>query len=189
MSSEIDICNNALAVLGETLIASLTEDNKAARLCNLQYAPTRDTIFRSYPWHCLQKRALLARSFTDPLWGYNYQYALPSDCLKVLELEEHNDNTTVEYSVEGRFILTDAETCTILYISRVTDPNEMDVMLRDVISSKMAADMAYNLTGNPAMVEMTYKLYKVAMAQARSVDAQEGTPRLIVENSWYDERE
>jgi uncharacterized protein YqgV (UPF0045/DUF77 family) len=132
---------------------------------------------------------LLARSSTAPLWGYDYQYALPSDCLKVLELEEHNDDTTVEYSIEGRMLLTNAETCTILYVSRVTDPNEMDAMLRDVISSKMAADMAYNLTGNATLVETAYKLYMVAMRQARSVDAQEGTPRLVVENEWYDERE
>ena len=37
MASVVDICNSALNMLGASTITALTEDSKAARVCNQRY--------------------------------------------------------------------------------------------------------------------------------------------------------
>ena len=79
MPSVVDICNNALIDLGASAISSLTEDSKAARLCNQRFDSIRDTVFRFHPWNCLVKRASLAADTDTPAFEYSYQYTLPTD--------------------------------------------------------------------------------------------------------------
>lgn len=191
MASAVDICNQALGMLGSFLIASLTEDSKAAKLCNNQYEATRDAVFRSYPWNCLMTRQTLAETATTPTWGYEHQYTLPTDpfCLRVLNMEEHDDDSEVDFVIEGRLLLTDADSCNILYIGRVTDPNQYDVLLQDALAAKLASDIAYSLTGNANLVRAMYDIYLATVRQARSVDAQEGVPRVLIEDTWLNARE
>ena len=49
MASVVDICNSALNQIGASNIISLTEDSKAARLCNQRYTFVRDSVFRAHP--------------------------------------------------------------------------------------------------------------------------------------------
>ena len=77
MASVVDICNGALNQLGATTIVSLTEDSKNGRLCNARYTQIRDSVFRSHPWNCLQKRLELSSSTDTPAWGYSFKYDLP----------------------------------------------------------------------------------------------------------------
>ena len=94
MPSVVDICNNALVDLGASSIVSLTEDSKAARLCNQRYDSIRDTVFRFHPWNCLINRASLAADAVAPAFEYAFQYTLPTDpyCLRVLSLETADFN-------------------------------------------------------------------------------------------------
>ena len=80
----------------------------------------------------------------------------------------------VKIKIEGRKILTDNSSMKILYVSRVTDPNEYDELLRETLSAALAADIAYAITSsNPVAVNM-YNLYKEKLKEARFVDATEG---------------
>ena len=129
MASVVDICNGALNQLGASTILTLTEDSKNARLCNARYTQIRDSVFRSHPWNCLQKRLQLAADSDAPAWGFTKQYTLPADCLRVLTILDYD----ADYKIEGRKILTDNSTMKILYISRDEDPNEYDELLRETL--------------------------------------------------------
>ena len=131
MASVVDICNGALNQLGASTILSLTEDSKNARLCNSRYTQVRDALFRTHPWNCLQTRLELAASSDSPAWGFTYAYTLPANCLRLLRVLDYDSN----YKVEGRKILSDASTMKILYIARITDPNEYDELLRETLSA------------------------------------------------------
>ena len=76
MASVVDICNGALNQLGASTILTLTEDSKNARLCNARYTQVRDSVFRSHPWNCLQKRIQLAVDTVNPKWGSANNYRL-----------------------------------------------------------------------------------------------------------------
>ena len=170
MASVVDICNGALNQLGASTILTLTEDSKNARLCNARYTQVRDSVFRSHPFNCLQKRQQLAADTDTPAWGFTQQYTIPADCLRILTILDYDS----DYKIEGRKILTDNSTMKILYISRVEDPNEYDELLRETLSAALAADIAYAVTSsNPTATNM-YRLFQDKLKEARFVDSTEG---------------
>ena len=170
MASVVDICNGALNQLGASTILTLTEDSKNARLCNARYTQVRDSVFRSHPWNCLQKRLQLAADSDAPAWGFTKQYTLPADCLRVLTILDYD----ADYKIEGRKILTDNSTMKILYISRDEDPNQYDELLRETLSAALAADIAYAVTSSNPTVTNMYNLFQDKLKDARFVDSTEG---------------
>ena len=170
MASTVDICNGALNQLGATTILSLTEDSKNARLCNSRYTQVRDGLFRTHPWNCLQKRVELAADTDAPAWGFTSAYTLPADCLRLLKILDYDSN----YKVEGRKILSNASTMKILYIGRITDPNEYDELLRETLSASLAADIAFAVTSNNTTATNMYNLFQDKLKDARFVDSTEG---------------
>jgi hypothetical protein len=170
MASVVDICNGALNQLGATTILSLTEDSKNARLCNSRYTQVRDSLFRTHPWNCLQKRAELAQDTATPNWGFSYQYTLPADCLRLLVILDYDSN----YKVEGRKILSNTSTMKILYVGRITDPNEYDETLRETLSAALGSDIAYGVTSSNTVSGTMYELFQNKLRDARFIDATEG---------------
>ena len=170
MASVVDICNGALNQLGATTILSLTEDSKNARLCNSRFTQVRDSVFRSHPWNCLQKRVELAADTTAPAWGFSYAYTLPADCLRLLRILDYDSN----YKVEGRKILSNTSSMKILYIGRITDPNEYDELLRETLSAALGADIAFAVTSNNQTATNMYNLFQDKLRDARFVDSTEG---------------
>ena len=170
MASVVQICNSALNQLGAASITALTDNSKNARLCNERYNTVRDSVFRSHPWNSLIKRIQLAQNTTTPVYGFSYQFNLPSDCLRVLTIDAYNS----DFKVEGRKILCNESSIKIVYVSQVTDPNEMDVLLRETISAGLAADIAYAITANLQVSKLMQEKYQFKLSEARHADASEG---------------
>lgn len=170
MASVVQICNGALNQLGASTILTLAEDSKNARLCNARFENVRDAVFRSHPWNCLLTRIQIAADTATPAWGFTSQFTLPADCLRLIRLFDYES----DHVVEGRKILSNSSTMKILYISRVTDPNEYDESLREVLSSALAADIAYAVTSSNPVAQQMYVLYQEKLKDARFVDSTEG---------------
>jgi len=170
MASVVEICNGSLNQLGATTILSLTEDSKNARLCNQRYSQVRDAVFRSHPWNCLQKRVELAADTDAPAWGFSFAYTLPADCLRLLRILDYDSN----YKVEGRKILSNTSSMKILYIGRITDPNEYDESLRETLSAALGADIAFAVTSNNQTATNMYNLFQDKLKDARFIDSTEG---------------
>lgn len=171
MASVVDICNSALNQIGASNIISLTEDSKAARLCNQRYTFVRDSVFRSHPWNCLTTRATLAPDTATPAFQFSKQFTLPTDpfCLRVLQLS----NTDILYKIEGRKLLCDESSIEMIYVGRVEDGNQYDMLLIEALAAAMAADLAYPLVGSSALGANMYQLYQNKLTEARFVDATE----------------
>ena len=170
MASVVQICNSALNQLGAASITALTDNSKNARLCNERYNTVRDSVFRSHPWNSLIKRIQLAQNTSTPVYGFSYQFNLPSDCLRVLTIDAYNS----DYKVEGRKILCNESSIKLVYVSQVTDPNEMDVLLRETIAAALAADIAYAITANLQVTKLMQERYEFKISEARHADASEG---------------
>jgi len=170
MASVVEICNGSLNQLGATTILSLTEDSKNARLCNQRFTQVRDAVFRSHPWNCLQKRVELAADTDAPAWGFSFAYTLPADCLRLLRILDYDSN----YKVEGRKILSNTSSMKILYIGRITDPNEYDESLRETLSAALGADIAFAVTSNNQTATNMYNLFQDKLKDARFIDSTEG---------------
>ena len=191
MATEVSICSNALRRLGDDPITSLTDDTERARLCNAFYADARDACLRSHPWNFAITRASLAQLSATPVYGFDYQFALPTDpfCLRVLAMEFEDYVFKVEnLSTQGRVLLTDQETAKIIYIARVTDTTLFDSLFVDTLVAKLAADLAYPVTNSLKVQEQMYRLFQLKLSEARSIDGQEGFMDDLVSDTLTDFR-
>jgi len=178
MASDVDICNSALNMIGASNIVSLTEDSRAARVCNQRYEFVRDAVSRAHPWNCLVRRASIAADADNPAFEFEYQFTLPNDpyCLRVIRPQ---DIDTI-YRVEGRKVLANATPFKFIYIARVTDPNQYDQLFIETIAARLAADISYALVNSATLTASSFDLYNQKLSEARFVDATEGTPDNIV---------
>ena len=176
MASEVDICNSALNMIGGSNIISLTEDSRAARVCNQRYNFVRDAVFRAHPWNCLIRRIELAADSTAPAFEFQYQHTLPANCLRVLRPQ---DPDTV-FKIEGRKILSNTTPFRFSYIARVTDANEYDQLLTEALAARLAADISYALVNSAALTQSLFAMYDAKLGEARFVDATEGTPDNVI---------
>ena len=194
MPSEIDISNEALDLLGEPPITSFLDGNKAANLCQRNYPVVRDYVLRSFDWSYARTRLALNASVEAPVSGFEYQYPLPTNpyCLRVLDVESDDGRSAGEgdvvFSLEGRNILTDEETCIVLYTARITDVNDMDAMLMRVIAARLAFDMVSSFGGGPDRYELMLRTYHLRLNEAMLVAAMENPPAKMTERTWVDER-
>ena len=170
MASVVQICNSALNQLGASSITALTENSKNARICNERYETIRDAVYRSHPWNCLVKRVQLAQDSDTPAWGFTYQYTLPSDCLRVLQIKDYNS----DYKIEGRKLLIEQSSVYLIYLAIETDVNQLDILLRETISAALAQDIAYAITSNLQVAKLMAEKYQAKLSEARHTDASEG---------------
>ncbi len=177
MASVVDICNSALNQIGASNIISLTEDSKAARICNQRYEFIRDSVFRAHPWNSLVTRRTLSPDATAPTFEFDNAFTLPTDpyCLRVISLDFHD----IIHRVEGRKILCNEDTLNLVYVGRVEDVNQYDMLLIESIAAALAADLAYPLAGSTSLAQEMRAVYQEKLKEARFVDATEGTPASI----------
>jgi hypothetical protein len=197
MPSVVEICNEAMDLLGAATITALTENSKEARLCNRRFETVRDAVLRSHPWNTAISRAEIAKDSTAPAFGFSYQYTLPTDpyCLRVLSFWNSNVDSEIAaydsqvmYKIEGRKILSDEGTCKITYIGRITDTEQYDAMLSNTIAHRLAAETAYAITGSTTVAQQMQALYEQRLREARSMDAMEGYPDKIIADDFVNIR-
>ncbi len=189
--SETDICNQAIMKVGaKPLISTLTEDSDNARLCNTFYGSVRDALLRSHPWNCAIYRTTITPLATTPDSEYNYQYQLPANpwCLRMLQVGLLA-NQPIVWRVEGRRLLTNENSPPIVYIKRITDTNEFDSLLIDVLVLKLAIKFAMPLTSEPVIQKgLIDEVEAISLPEARSIDGQESSVQYLQADTWNQSR-
>ena len=185
MPSSTDICNRALSRVGEARITSLTDDSKQARACNGAYVHVRDEVLRAHPWNAAITRTKLAKLADAPAFGYDAQYQLPADCLRVVEVYD----TTLPWVVEGRKLLSDEGTpISIRYVKREEDPNQWDALMVSAVAARLAMELCEELTQSNTKRQIATQEFEALMSQARRADGQEQSPMPFAEDAWINAR-
>jgi hypothetical protein len=184
-ATDLSICNNALVQLGNEPLLNLTDTTKkAVRLCVQFYDQTVEEVLRAYNWNCATVRDTLTVDETAPEWGYNYRYALPADCLRVIGFS----SASVNWKIENGYILADTDGGEISYIKLITAA-DMDALLRSAVSARLAAYLAFPLTNSATVAKAMFDLYKEKLADAHTMDAFEnGTGEHLASDSWIHAR-
>lgn len=185
-TSAVEICNNALIRVGSDRITSLSDTTERAVLVNERYEKCRDDLLRSHPWNFAIGRSSLAEDSSTPIDGFDHQYILPVDCLRVLLL---NEDPGIIWSVEtGGLLLTDESSVKIKYIKKITDTTLFDKNFEEVLGLKIAKAIAYRLSQSSTLVAQIDADMKDALRAARSFDAQEGSVITFVADDWFNSR-
>ena len=174
------IANLALSNLGEARIQSLTENSARARACSARIDGVLETVLRMAVWNSALERKLLTQ-IDAPLFGWNYTFQLPSDCIKVVEVEPVS-----KFHVEKRNILSNETTLYLLYIATPTDTNNLDSLLAEAIAMKLAVEVAETLTSKEGLKQEMAQKYFLALQEARSANSRDKTPEHRERSSWLD---
>lgn len=167
MITATSICNDALLEIGAERIISIdTDTSKRAIICKEQYSKVRDYALVSHPWVFAIKRVQLGQLESTPVFGYDYQYQLPSDNLRVLKTDEGE-----EYKIENGILLTDASTALIQYIYRCEDSSKYSPNFAFACAYLLASKICYPITQSRELAEGLFNKYRAIVAEARSVDA------------------
>lgn len=184
MASRVSVCNLALTVLGADRITSLEDNSVNARRLNAIYDSCLEDVLRAHPWNFAIVRQQLSELATSPVFGYEYEFQLPGDCLRVIEVND-GTNLITDYKVEGRKILCGYDDIYIKFIAKVTDPNQYTSQFIFVLASRLAAEVAYAVTNNKETAKQAYQLYALRLQQAKETDAQESASvNVIDEDEW-----
>jgi len=191
MASTVSIVNFALRRLGAVPITDLSDPSTEASLASATYTDIRDSLLREHLWNFATRRTQLAASAESPSWGYTYQYLVPSDFLRLVEVYggSCNDVKMESHATDGRVLLTDiGAPLSIAYIARIENAELMDPSFRRALSLRCAVEWAQKLTGTTSIVEQVAAEYESALRMARTVDGQEDTADVLRPNTWINAR-
>lgn len=185
MPSVVDVVNRSLDKLGHPPITSLSDGNRAANLATRTWPIIRNKLLRSHPWNFAIKRVSLAPLSEAPAWGFNNAFQLPSDLLRIIELD---GLSTGDYQVEDGRILCNDSVIYLRYVSKVEDPNKYDTLFVELAATTLAYEMCEALTQSNTKKQLLGQEIIDIRYQARFTDAVENPPVMIEEDSWVEVR-
>jgi len=182
-TTEVSIANLALGWLGLDPIISLDDPSNAAALCKQNLGPLRDALLEGSDWTFAQRRVELAASAAIPAWGYARQFEVPIDCLRVCYVTDSPDiaesRPMAQWVKEGRYILTNSETCFIRYSASVTDSKQWSQGFAQALAARLAADIAMPVTDSGTVMQAMQALAEDKLSYAKSGDMRQGSAQRI----------
>lgn len=183
MPSRTHICNLALNEIGEPPISDIDDISTPAARCKLVFDDIVDEVSSSKYWSKIKSRVELALLPDPPLYGYSFQFQLPSDVLQVIEINNIPTGppfTNVErYVIENNKLLIDRNSVFITYTKKQTNPELWGIFLERAITLRLASGIAYIFTGSRIMAQELLSLYTAYSKESASMDSNQGSRRLI----------
>jgi hypothetical protein len=173
-TSDVQVCSNALLLLGADPINSFDDDSDRGLLVSNLWPNARDAVLRAHPWNCAIEYVQLAPLVQAPAFDFAYQFLLPGDCLRVLSVGEEGE--TPRFRIVRRKILADDAALNLRYIMKNTDVPSYDSLLVEALTAYMAMTCAYPITKSKSVFDAMSALYEFKLRQARTIDGQEEPP-------------
>ena len=187
MNSPVQVCNKALVRIGAQTITSMTESSEQARKCNEIYEDARDEVLGMHPWNFAIKRVALAEvsSYSSLDSEYDKAFQRPSDCIRPLKI---NDDEYESWNEEGEYILTNASTPILKYISRIETESKFSPAFNKAFVYYLASELAYCLTHDLNVASKMEAKMVAQIKNAKSEDGQSGSPTQPIQDEWTDSR-
>lgn len=163
----------AAGLLDDYHITSLDDPTPLGRFMSREFGFVRDEILESYPWHIAKDRVLLTAVQTPP-FGWQYQYVLPTDCLRALPPNAGGNwnGDPIPYEVEsGKLLCNYAPPLPLIFIRRETNVAKWTALMARAFAAKMAMYAAQRVTGKIQYFDKCRQAYGDAMGEARLVDS------------------
>ena len=174
MVSKLDICNLALAQLGQEPISSLEQDDERARRCRLFYDPIRKEVLRTHNWSFACTQANLALLDEQIAGGKpQYIYAYPQNCLFMRKVYGVDGQQKVPFQemyrqdLQMRIISCGVPQARAEYTRDLSDTTQFDPAFVKAFSLALAADLAMTLSADMSLAQQILHKYTLALDEAR----------------------
>jgi len=197
MASEVDICNLALAHLGDNAtIASIDppEGSAQAEHCQRFYPIARDTLLEMHSWNFATKRVRLTEIVESGAYSksteWDYVYQLPNDTLQIIDV--FKEGVTDDYSEPGasdyvpqpyqtevmhngnKIIRTDVPDAEMRYVATISDTTKFSPLFVMALSWQLASLLAGPIMKGEvgaAEAKRAAQMMSVYLGEARKSDA------------------
>ena len=236
MTSPVDLCNLALdQISARTSITGISPpsppNNLAAQVASRTYQLQTDAVFRAAHWNSARSQAQLSLlkaaigtpenpsgALPTPPIPWRYEYAYPSDCLKVrfvIPTPELPASTTplmtnvginfqpavktsipfvpgIDTDAQGnqiKVILTNARVAQGVYTARIANPDLWDPSLQNAVIGALGAWFCSPVNGSDERKKMAIAMAVGLISQARIDDGNEGITSTDHIPDWMRARE
>jgi len=177
------ICNRALGRLGAESITNLDEGTMNSEFC-LRFLPEAiEHILGQWDFKFARRRVQLALNAERPLFGWEYQFTLPADLIRIVEVVGQSELDP--YQIENGMILANSDAIQLIYIARPDDPNQLPQSIRKAISTHLAYLLSTPLTSNEQLIALLMGESQRAIEQAKVEDAQMNHDPLAVSDKFH----
>lgn len=138
ITTPLDICNLALAKLGEAPIYAMTlNGTPAQRLCYMHYHPTRREVLCACRWKFAMHTVTLK---CETSFEGEYGYSLPLECLRVWE------PSPSDRSIRGRALFCSEPEITLVYTADEEDWTKFEPLFIEAFATRLASKICIPLT-------------------------------------------
>lgn len=179
-TSQVEICSNALILIGDKPLANLNEDRDGAVVAKNLYETTVRSLLTSHRWRFAIKKASLSQLTTTPVNEWTYQYQLPTDHISTIRTYPSSS-----YEIFEDKLLSNNTSVELDYIFRINE-NYFPPYFTEALEYLMASKMCVPVTGEGARAKAYFSMYLDKLSQARSTDSM-GRPNTGVYSSPFTE--
>lgn len=131
----LDICNNALSIIGEPHITDIDGTDTKSKTCKANYGFIRKKLLGSHDWLAASYRVHLRPAYACSLFGWAYVYELPSNFLRLVET--YPPGAAYELGAINKLYMNENEGY-IKYIADIDDPAMFDINFETVLVYRLA---------------------------------------------------
>ncbi len=171
ITSALDICNLALAKLGESPIPAIDPNGSpASRQCYLHYQPTRRELLCAHRWSFAEQIAQIdgytsSGGLPGELETYK-SHSLPADCLRVLSVN------VPRWILRGRNIYATQSPIRLIYIADCEVVGIFEPLFIEALATRLAYKMCTALTSSSTLKQSLAEEYsRVSLPNAAHFNA------------------
>ena len=170
--TKTEIANIALAKFREGRITNIESDtDSVAVVMNDQYDHALELLLEEHRWNFAGTRITLTQLSDAPPFGWKYQYQLPSDIIRLRDVNgEDVEASSQLFVIEGNKLLTNDAKVTITYTGKITDVNLFSPSFIEALAFKLASITCGRLTGDAELAVALGRQYEQALAKSMHND-------------------
>lgn len=191
-TTQLNLYNEALRLLGERKLLSLTENREPRRvLDDVWDGGAINYCLEQGQWNFATRAVMIEKSTTQiPAFGYEFAFDKPSDCLRTIGVasDEYFNTPLTQMIEEVGFWFTDIDPIYVRYISNSseygTDLTRWPQTFVKYVAAYLAHEASWGITQDKdkrrdAKAEMMMRLI-----DARSKDAMSDPTAFLPQGSW-----
>lgn len=182
-TTELLIKQNALILIGQNPIQSLSEDTDQNAVLTARYPILKKSLFAMTHWNFTLKGVQLSNTgVPDGRW--TQQYDLPPDSIAdgvvaVYKSDDERAPTTLDFVIQNGKLLTNLEEIWIDYQFDVGEEDFPDYFV-DLICHMLASDIALVWADDNRMTDRLLAKATLMLRKAKKIDAQSAPPNNLI---------
>jgi hypothetical protein len=191
-TSAVDICNLALAHLGDSAnITSISppDNSVQANYCSLFYPLALAAALDEHTWRFATRRVTLATRTNDASDEWDYCYVVPSDLVSIVELKSAGvDQQLIQYSQEiasdnAQVLYCNVTPVTLYYVSSSVLSLHFTPAFVQYLAALLASHLAGPMLKGDVGVNASNKLLSLAMQlKERAIERDGQSVRVVVDH-------